>query len=417
MADAPHVLVVGGSMHVPPFLGHLRANPVTTSVICAADLVPRIGDAAEHAHVIGVGADAGLDHWAALALAVHAQRRVDRIACFDDSYVRHAARIGETLGVAWHSEKSVLLAHHKGELRERLRQTGVEDVASAAVGAAADVVAFAEAHGWPVVVKPGRGVGSIGVSVVESEAAVAAALARIDAPSELIGEGVLVEEFLAGPQFSVEAVSEHGDHEIVVITKKFSDPRHMVEIGHVLPAPIPPDAARAIRDHVSATLDAIGVRTGLTSTELVLTDRGPRVLETHLRPSGGELPVLIREALGVDLLGLAARQALGEEILPGLRDRQAPSRYAAIWHAFPDADGTVHAVHGEAAAAAMPGVVEAACLAEPGDEVTRLTSNQAREAFVITAHTDPEEALAAARAAAAQLSFVIELRGTTPEPV
>ena len=61
-----------------------------------------------------------------------------------------------------------------------------------------------------------RGSGSAGVAVVRQESDLASAFERASAPFEdLPDAGVVVEQFHDGPQFSVEAFSELGEHQVV----------------------------------------------------------------------------------------------------------------------------------------------------------------------------------------------------------
>ncbi|MBX9394350.1 ATP-grasp domain-containing protein [Streptomyces sp. TRM72054] len=86
-------------------------------------------------------------------------------------------------------------------------------------------------------VKPVSGAGSAGVARVAHESELAAVFERASGIREgHSGAGVLVERFHEGPQFSVEAFSEHGERQVVAITRKFSDPVTFVEPGHVSPA-------------------------------------------------------------------------------------------------------------------------------------------------------------------------------------
>ncbi|MCX4716544.1 hypothetical protein OG818_12105 [Streptomyces virginiae] len=62
---------------------------------------------------------------------------------------------------------------------------------------------------------------------------------------------------------------------------------------------------------------ALGIRTGITHTELKVTPRGPRLIEVNGRLGGG-IQDLSFSAMDLDLTGYAARTALGETALPRL---------------------------------------------------------------------------------------------------
>ena len=58
---------------------------------------------------------------------------------------------------------------------------------------------------------------------------------------------------------------------------------------------------------------------GPTHTEIVLTESGPRLIETHLRFGGDSIWDLVTDATGVDLVKNQWRQMIGEKVLPGIR--------------------------------------------------------------------------------------------------
>lgn len=125
----------------------------------------------------------------------------------------------------------------------------------------------------------------------------------------------MAEALLAGPRFSVECFGEAGRHVVVGTTRKFSDPVSFTEIGHVSPG-MTYDQQRAVGDYVLRALEALGIVFGRTHTEVVLTDRGPRIIETHLRVAGDEIPRLVSDVTGVDLEAAATRKRSVSTFLP-----------------------------------------------------------------------------------------------------
>ncbi|WP_244291859.1 hypothetical protein [Streptomyces wuyuanensis] len=77
-----------------------------------------------------------------------------------------AARINEELGLAGESVATVELLLDKWRMRRHLATKGTSPVASAVGRSALDVREFVAAHGLPVVVKPIRESGSLGVFCV-----------------------------------------------------------------------------------------------------------------------------------------------------------------------------------------------------------------------------------------------------------
>lgn len=416
MSDSEHILVFGNGYDIP---GRIRArgaelgHSYTTSVLCRPDHLAKLEEADGHARIVAVRGDAPVEEWIALARAVHATQPVTRIGTFGDQCQETAAEVGRALSVPTHAPETVRLVFDKFAMRRWLAEVGVESTAAAEVPDPAGLRAFAAAHGFPVVVKPRRGTASTGVSVIRSAAEADAAFARArgaDASTEVVAE-----EFLDGDQYSAEAFSEDGEHVVVAVTRKYSDPVSLVELGHVMPAPLQDAVAAEIRAYVARALDALGVRFGPTHTEVVLTAAGPRLIETHLRVGGDEIWNLVTDATGVDLVEYQLRQSVGEKVLPEVRAVLAdPGRARlceAIWFAAAPTAGELVEITG--ADGPYPDGVTVDVLGRPGTVLTGLRNSDSRLAQA-RAHADtPEKALTLVREAIGRLSFLTRV---TAEP-
>ncbi|MCJ0873385.1 ATP-grasp domain-containing protein [Streptomyces sp. AP-93] len=412
-----HVLVFGVGYDIPARMrafGAAAGREVTTSVMCWPEHLEKIDDSGEHRRILVMRPEASEEEWIALARAIHAVDPVTRIGSFYDDCRPQAAAAARALGLDTHRAETVEIVMNKYAMRQRLADTGVESTSSAVVESADALRAFADGHGYPCVVKPLTGAASRGVSVIHEPAQAQAALERAGGAG--LGPQATVEEFLAGPQFSVEAFSELGEHVVVTITRKYSDPVSLVELGHVMPAPLDPDQTAAVRQHVIATLDALGIEFGPTHTEVILTRRGPRIIETHLRTGGDELWNMVTDATGVDLIESQLRQVLGEKVLPGIRetldDPGRVPRAEAIWFAGAPAEGTLLEVTGTDAV--RPDHVKLHLLGAPGAELAGLQNSFSRLAWARAHAATAQEAVTEARAAIDALAFVTRVPAAAP---
>jgi biotin carboxylase len=415
-----HVLVVGSGRDLP---ARIRRSPAgtKTSVICRLEFVAKLRELTEHTRVIAVRHDAPDEEWVALARAAHELHPFTRIATFGETDQDRCAVIGEALGITTHSPPTVELVHDKHAMRARLRETGVDTTASALVADVDALTAFVREHGFPCVVKPVAGSGSEGVAVVRQESELASAFERAGARFEgLPDAGVLVEQFHEGPQFSVEAFSELAEHQVVAITRKFSDPTTFVELGHVAPAYLTLEQQEDVHEYVERVLDALGVEFGATHTEIVLTPAGPRVIETHVRMGGDEIPALAFDATGVDLAEYVVRQTVGEKVLPDIRAALAeerPARCSAIWFVAPPVAGVLADVSGLDEARNVKGVTDVQLLVRPGGTIGALESSDSRVAYVRAVGETADLAVGAARKAAAHLEFQLRVRALSEQTV
>lgn len=413
-----HVLVLGGGMELPELLRTLGRD-VRTSVLCQLPVLPKLRNPTGHESVTGLPAEAPTVHWLRVAQQLHEDDPFTRIAAFAERDQDRAAAIGEALGLRMHSVQTITWVHHKPSMRSRLAELGVDDTPFAMAENAAQVRAFVDRYGLPCILKPAVGAGSIGITRLDHVADVDAAIERAAAEGEWTRGGALIEGFHDGIQLSVEAFSEGGQHEVVCCTRKYSDNEHFVEVGHVLPAPLDATVHADVVQFVGRVLDALGVEFGPTHTEVVLTDGGPRVIESHVRLGGDRLPYLVADALGVDLTRLTARQILGEtglldEIRAALtRASAAPPRHEAIWYATTRTAGVLAAVEELDTAWVTMGLGEVQIDVTPGGRVEPLTSSDSRLGYARAHGGTAAEAVQRARDAvrALRLTVVLDLDG------
>ena len=144
-------------------------------------------------------------------------------------------------------------------MRRLLNAHGFSRVEAVEGRTRADLEVFIQAHGLPVMLKPVDGSASQGVSRIQSRAQIDAAWLTL----RNVGRGrFIVEEYLEGPELSVESFSFGGRHVVLAVTQK-SCSANFVEIGHALPAALLPDSIEeAVTASVRTFLDLVGLKDG-----------------------------------------------------------------------------------------------------------------------------------------------------------
>jgi biotin carboxylase len=322
-----------------------------------------------------------------------------------------AARINEALGLGGESVATVELLLDKWRMRQHLAARGISPMASAVGRSAQDVRAFVQAHGLPIIVKPVRESGSLGVFHVRDRSDVDVVAERFrslddgrwaakDLSSAESFDEFLMEEFLDGPEISVETLSFDGRHVVVAVTDKEVGGSGFVEVGHSQPSGCPAETLREVTRLVADFLDAVGLRNGPAHTEVKLTSRGPRIVEAHNRIGGDRINDLAETAYGVDM----ERYALGARfgLVEPLTTSPEPRGGAAVRFLTPD-PGRVVEVTGVEAVRADPAFVDLRLEVEPGDEVPPLTWNEDKKGHVIARGATAAEAIAHGRRLAAAI--------------
>ncbi len=196
----------------------------------------------------------------------------------------------------------------------------------------------ADALAYPVIVKPVDRSGSRGIAKVTRPADLAPAIDA--ARAEGFGDGVLIEQFVGGREFSVEYLSWKGEHRFLALTEKFTTGApHFIERGHLQPARVTPDEEERIRSVVEHALTTLGVEYGASHSEVKMeADGRVFIIEIGSRMGGDCIGSdLVRLSTGYDFVDAVIDVALGIEP-PTPTEPPVARRHAAIRFVFSDED-------------------------------------------------------------------------------
>ncbi|MFF2809826.1 ATP-grasp domain-containing protein [Streptomyces sp. NPDC058000] len=362
---APARLVVIGCGNPPyrEYALHALAAHLTTALVQPADIDWQRRYVADRFRSADTTDPTATAHAAAALLADHPGPGA--VLTWDEALLESTAEVARRLQLPHMSPEAVRRCRDKLTTRRLLERAGVPSARFRHVHSADQARAAADELGPPVVVKPRALAGSIGVTLATDPAEVTRAYARaVGAAFPGLGalDGAIVEEYLSGPEISVDcAVSDGTVHLVNVARKRLGFAPHFEETGHLVAPWRHEPWADEVRSVVTDAHTVLGIRTGLTHTELRLTPAGPRVVEVNGRLGGDFIPLLGTLATGLDPVVTAADLALGRTPdLTSTHDRCAEVRFL-----YPEQDGTVQALD-LTAAAADPGIERAVPLAAPG---------------------------------------------------
>ncbi|MFF3786388.1 acetyl-CoA carboxylase biotin carboxylase subunit family protein [Streptomyces sp. NPDC001933] len=311
------------------------------------------------------------DQEAVLAAAetASANFRVEGVLTWHEFAAVHAATTARGLGVPGSEPAGVRACRNKAAARAIFDAHGVASARWAPVSDLADVRIAAHDLGYPFVLKPASAAGSAGVIRIDRPADLHEALAFAAAAAagqSQEAQGMLAEEYLDGPEVSVEVVSHQGHHTTVAVTRKqLGAPPYFEETGHLVsPALDGPETDEAA--HVATqALDALDITHGISHVELRLTRSGPRIVEVNPRLGGDLIPHLVNLATGIDLIRAAADLALGR--VPDVRPKRHAS--AAIGFLYPTSAGQLRSLTVDPSLAAHTWCERAVLEQQPGASV------------------------------------------------
>ncbi|MFE9094247.1 ATP-grasp domain-containing protein [Streptomyces sp. NPDC007264] len=326
-------------------------------------LVPRGDDSAESALrpdavVELLPLDIYGDPEGALSMLADRYRRepFDGIMAGNEQVVPFVARAAQELGLTGLTEEAANVVRDKRSMRRRLLEAGL---------GVPGFVVIEDPDGWtdaltlrfPVVVKPANGHSSFGVIRVDDKDSLEQAVARTwkiveghqgAAVGSASAVGVLVEEYLDGPEISAESLVHHGKVRVCAVSWKgeMTGP-YFEETTLRAPAQLPAEILAAIEAEVIGAHRAFGVTEGTTHTELRLVGGvRPVLLEMGARIGGGGfMHHLVQGSSGIDLAADALRIHLGREPLCW-REEPAPAGHAAAYLVPVGSGGRISRVRG-----------------------------------------------------------------------
>lgn len=282
--------------------------------------------------------------------AQHAVLRFDGVVTICDYYVGTVAEVAQALGLPQAFSANVVMERRKDLVRRAIGDAGLPNPHYAVTNGWEETRDAAARIGYPLVAKPTDLASSAYVRLVADEAQLRQAYEALEAfPLNFRGQSriplLLLEEYLAGEEVSVEACTHAGETTIVGITdKSITGHPYFVEDGHMFPARLDEAAIRDIHDLVHGALVAVGHDHGISHTEVKLTPTGPRIVEINPRPGGNYIAELVKHVTGIDLLLAQIDLALGRK--PDLTRRDTGVASAAIRFIVPPRAGKVAALHG-----------------------------------------------------------------------
>jgi len=277
------------------------------------------------------------------------------------------ARLAEKYGFPFYSVETAQWSTDKFQMKKRFELGGVPH----AQGRLISKVEETEGLVFPVIVKPRDNSGSRGVKLCRDKNELQISIDEALENSKL--DTVLVEEFIEGPEYSIESLHHDGMSEVIQFTeKKTTEFPYNVELGHIQPANISDENKQKIREIISKIGKALNFVNCPSHTELKINERGIFVIETSPRLGGDYITsTLTPLSTGVNLEDELLKISLGETINPIPKAVQ----YSGVrFFSFKEGNVIKHAPN-EEFVKGWPHVVDFSFMLKEGDKVNRITSS------------------------------------------
>ena len=316
-------------------------------------------------------------------------------------------RINDEMGLNGVSKGTAIRATNKHLMRESFERYGAPSPKSKCFSNI-EVAWGSYCTEFPdnAILKPSRNSGSRGIAKISrgiDEAEFAILFER--AKEESRDKSVMLEQFVEGPEFSVEIIVWDKKVNVLQVTdKKTTEDPYFVELGHNQPSLFPEPIVEAVKRAAIMGVKALEVNNCACHAEVKVQDGQAYIMEIGARLGGDFISTeLTHLSTGIDMVAAAIDVALGIE--PNLKPVAEPQGVAIRY--FTPAPGIVKTIEKEELLN-RPDVYDAEIYVKPGDTVKEVKSSLDRSGHVIVTASTAKEAIRIAEELVTNVKIITE---------
>lgn len=305
-----------------------------------------------------------------------------------DMPMRGVAKVSEKLGLHSISYDTAFKATDKFEMIKAFKAHDVASPWFFTVDSLDELKELENQLSYPCIMKPTDNAGSHGVVLAHRFEDLLESYEYSHA-SARHGK-VILEEYLQGDEVSVEVMVVNGSVNILQITDKLTTGApHFVEMGHSQPSRHPFETQQAIKDLAVQACKAVGINQGPAHVEMMVTKRGPVMIELGARMGGDNITTaLVPLSTGIDMVKATIEVALGNP--PDIE----PKCHCSSAIRYLDApEGIIANITGVEEARHMPNVKDVIMTKTVGDPSTPIQCSNDRIGSVIVQAATADEAV------------------------
>ena len=252
-------------------------------------------------------------------LRVACEERIDGVIhpCSEVS-MNVMGRINDELGLSGITREQAIRVTNKHLMREAFEKGNASSPKSFCFENATEAwKCFCEKFPNDGILKPSRNSGSRGIAKVEKKKGSKEEFFELFERSkgESRDKSVMLEQFIEGPEFSVEIIVWNDDVNVLTVTdKKTTEAPYFVELGHNQPSCFPVETVAAIKEAAVIGVKALGVNNCACHAEIKVQNGKAYIMEIGARLGGDFISTeLTHLSTGVDMVEAAINCALGVE--------------------------------------------------------------------------------------------------------
>lgn len=313
-------------------------------------------------------------------------------------------RINDELGLAGITKEQAIRATNKHLMREAFEKGNAPSPKSILTDSAEDAWEHLQNDfTTDGILKPSRNSGSRGIAKVVRDMNKADFINAYNiALNESRDKSVLIEQFIDGPEFSIEIIVWNGKVNVLTVTdKKTTGAPHFVELGHNQPSCYSKEDVETLKAAAVAGVKALGVNNCACHAEAKLMNGKAYLMEIGARLGGDFISTeLTHLSTGIDMVAAAINVALGIE--PDLSVKEEP-KGACIRYFCPKPGRLISVSNTEVLD--DPHVYKKEIYVHEGDIIPEVTSSLSRSGHVIVIEKTPQKAIELAERLIREVKF------------
>lgn len=316
-------------------------------------------------------------------------------------------RINDELGLSGISREAAIRATNKHLMREAFEAGNAPSPKSILTESAEDAWNHLQNDfSTDGILKPSRNSGSRGIAKVTRDMPKEDFVKAYDvALQESRDKSVLIEQFIEGPEFSIEIIVWDGKVNVLTVTdKKTTEAPHFVELGHSQPSCFSAEDVEKLKAAAVAGVKALGVNNCACHAEAKLMDGKAYLMEIGARLGGDFISTeLTHLSTGIDMVAAAINCALGIE--PCLEPTE--EKHGVCIRYFCPKPGKLVSIS-NTEVLNDPRVYLWEIYHKEGDMIPEVTSSLSRSGHVIVTEKDAPSAIAYAESLLNEVKMVTE---------
>lgn len=326
---------------------------------------------------------------------------IKTIASFVDSNVSNAFTLCEEFCPNGTSASAAFIMENKAGTRAKLAGLSFSPkYLTIQPGKNLDAKSMDALPDYPLIVKTASSTGSKDVLHATDDVQLQRHIAKLQEKNPL--EAVIIEEFIEGEQYLVEAIVHNKEIQIAgVIQQEITFGKRFIITGYGVLAIVPRQLNDSIKEVLTSIVEKLAIQNGALHVEMRLTKNGWRLIEINPRISGGAMNNMLKAAFGYDLTEETIKLYLGEQ--PTLEIKQR--HFVFTQYVIIDKRGILEKVTGKGRARKSPGIVEVYVKPKKGQLLTPPLSMGHRYAYVIAQGRTLAIAKGLAKKAAEEITF------------